>query len=60
MLWNRFLALLDRGTTETRFVFVVIVFTNMANLMRQGGDLGEEWTVWQLVWSSRSGSFWFV
>jgi len=45
MLWNRFLALLDRGTTETRFVFVVIVFTNMANLMRQGADLGEGCTV---------------
>jgi hypothetical protein len=45
MLWNRFLALLDRGTTETRFVLVVIVFTNMANLMRQEGDLGEECAV---------------
>jgi hypothetical protein len=51
MLWNRFLALLDRGTTETRFVFVVIVFTNMANLMRQAGDLGEERAV---SWLSHS------
>jgi len=44
MLWNRFLALLDSGTTETRFVFVVIVFTNMANLVHQGGDLWVWWT----------------
>jgi hypothetical protein len=59
MLWNRFLALLDRGTTETRFVFVVIIFTNIANLMRQAGDLGEEravsWLshvwIWVLWWN---------
>jgi hypothetical protein len=45
MLWNRFLALLDRGTTETRFVLVVIVFTNMAKIVHPSMDSGEECAV---------------
>jgi len=45
MLAKRFLALLERGVMETRFVLIVIVLLNMAKIVHLTVDWGGEWSV---------------
>lgn len=57
MLTKRFLALDERGVTETRFVLVIMGVLNIAKIVHLEVDWTWWWTVRQLVFCSRSERF---